>query len=174
MRDANRMPARSIVDVDPEDPTQRIDDAGQYSITELGVEAQPAAEAEADLDTAAIEASGEEQADDSEDLIEEPDQTTSDAYAAAQTKDSGDLYGLHMPHAGDRDLDKSRDQESFKDAEQGENWLETLGHKATESGAEPEEELVVLDDSDPEVGHHSTESGDRPVADKGSGGRSGL
>lgn len=172
MRDASRIPGRSIVDVDPEDPSQRIDDAGQYSITELDVEAQPAAEATADLDTAAIESSGD--ASEGEDLIEEPDETNAEAYAAATQKDSGDLYGVHSPHAQDHDLDKARDQESFNDANEGENWLETLGKKATESGAEPEEELAVLDDSDPEGGHHSTESGDRPVADKGSGGPSGL
>jgi hypothetical protein len=171
MRDANRMPQRSIVDIDPEDPTQRIDDAGQYSITDLGVEAQPSAEAAADVDTAVAEASGEK---DSEELIEEPDETTSDAYAAAEKKDTGDLYGVHTPRAQDRDLDKNRDQESFKDSEQGENWLETLEKKAAETGAEPEEELDVIDDSDPDRGHTSTESGDRPVADKGSGGPGGL
>jgi hypothetical protein len=171
MREANRMPQRSIADIDPEDPTQRIDDAGQYSITELGVEAQPSAEGDADIDTAMADSSGEEAG---EELIEEPDETTADAHAAAVKKDSGDLYGVHTPRANDRDLDKNRDQEDFKDAEQGEHWFETLGKKATESGAEAEEELDVIDDSDPEGGHHSTESGDRPVADKGSGGPSGL
>src|SRR5205823_847263 len=99
---------------------QRIDDAGQYSITELDVEAQPAAEAIADLDTAAIESNGE--AGEGEDLIEEPDQTNAEAYAAARQKDSGDLYGVHTPHAEDKDLDKARNQESFKDADDGENW----------------------------------------------------
>jgi hypothetical protein len=172
MRDINRMPQRSIADIDPEDPTQRIDDAGQYSVTELGVEAQPSAEGAADIDTAVAEAEGEEAGE--QDLIEEPDETNADAYAAAATKDSGELYGVHTPRAEDRDLDKNRDQEDFKDADQGENWLETLEHKAAEYGAEPEEELDVIDESDPEGGHHSTESGDRPVADKGSGGPSGL
>jgi hypothetical protein len=111
---------------------------------------------------------------DDEDLIEEPDETTADAYATASKKDSGELYGVHTPHAEDKDLGKARDQESFKDEDQGENWLETLEKKAAEGGAEPEEELDVIDESDPEGGHHSTESGDRPVADKGSGGPSGL
>lgn len=174
MREANQMPQRSIADIDPEDPTQRIDDAGQYSITELGVEAQPSAEGAADIDTAVADSEGEEAADEAQALIEEPDETTADAYAAATTKDSGDLYGVHTPRAQDNDLDKNLDQEDFKDADQGENWLETLEHKAAEYGAEAEEELDVIDDSDPEGGHHSTESGDRPVADKGSGGRSGL
>jgi hypothetical protein len=172
MREANRMPQRSIADIDPEDPTQRIDDAGQYSITELGVEAQPSAEGDADIDTAVAEASGEEA---SEEFVEEPDETTADAHAAAVTKDSGDLYGVHTPRANDNGVDdKHRDQGSFKDDEQGEHWFETLGKKSAESGAELEEEVDVLDDSDPEAGHHSTESGDRPVADKGSGGPSGL
>ena len=169
------MPPRSIVDIDPEDPTQRIDDAGHYSITDLDVEAQPAAEAAADLDTAAIDAAGEEEGEDTEeDLVEEPDETTADAIAAATKKDAGELYGVHTPNAEDKDLDKTRDQEEFQDSTQGETWLETLGKKATEYGAEPEEELDVIDNSDPQGGHHSTEGGDRPVADKGSGGPSGL
>jgi len=45
-------------------------------------------------------------------------------------------------------------------------------------GPEPEEEVVIVDDSDIEHpdhrGHHPTESHDRPVADKGSGGPGGL
>ena len=87
---------------------------------------------------------------------------------------TGDLYGVHTPHASDRELDKTADQESFVDSEMGENWLETLGKKAAEYGAEAEEELEVVDNSDELGGHHSTESGDRPVADKGSGGRGGM
>jgi hypothetical protein len=135
MRDAARMPGRSIADAEPE----------ELSITP----------------------------GDDEDLIEEPDETNSEAYATATKKDSGDLYGVHTPHAEDKD-GKSRDQEEYKDADEGENWLETLEKQSAEGGAEPEEELDVIDDSDPEGGHHPTESGDRPVADKGSGGRSGL
>ena len=107
--------------------------------------------------------------------VDTPSETTADAYAAAiDGDDTGELYGLHTPHAADRDLDKTADQESFVDSEQGETWLETLEKKAAEGGAEAEEDLEVVDNSDEHTGHHSTESGDRPVADKGSGGEGGL
>jgi hypothetical protein len=162
MREASELPQPSIVDIDPEDPAQLLDDAGQYSIVDLDVEAQPQAEADAELD-AAVEASE----------IDTPQDTTADAYAE-EADDTGDLYGIHTPRAADRDLDKTESQETFADAEQGEHWLETLGKKAAEYGAEPEEELDVIDDSDEHRGHHSSESGDRPVADKGSGGDGGL
>ncbi|HUS31502.1 MAG TPA: hypothetical protein VMZ53_23515 [Kofleriaceae bacterium] len=176
MREANRMPQPTIADIDPEDPTQRIDDAGHYSITDLDVEAQPSAEAAADIDTAVADARGEADGEDNDEeaMIGEPDETTADAYAAGVKKDSGELYGIHTPHAADNDLDKTDDQESFKDSEQGEHWLETLGKKAAEYGAAAEEELDVVDNSDHDGGHHSSEGGDRPVADKGSGGPGGL
>lgn len=165
MREASELPQPSIMDIDPEDPSQLLDDAGQYSIVDLEVEAQPHAEADAELDAAV------ETADASE--IDTPQDTTADAYAE-EADDTGELYGVHTPRAADRDLDKTADQESFADSEQGETWLETLGKKAAEYGAEPEEELDVVDNSDEHNGHHSTESGDRPVADKGSGGDGGL
>jgi hypothetical protein len=165
MREASELPQPSIIDIDPEDPSQLLDDVGQYQVVDLGVEAQPHAEADAELD-AAVEA-----ADVSE--IDTPEDTTMDAYAE-EADDTGELYGVHTPRAADRDLDKTPDQESFADSEQGEHWLETLGKKAAEYGAEPEEELDVVDNSDEHTGHHSTESGDRPVADKGSGGDGGL
>ena len=43
-----------------------------------------------------------------------------------------------------------------------------------ENGAAPERELDVVDDSDIERGHHKTDTRDRPVADKGSGGNAGM
>lgn len=181
MREASELPQPSIVDVDPEDPAQLLDDAGQYSIItedDIAVDAQPAAEAEASLDAAIETAEAEGEEDEEDELAaEEPELTTADEYAAHVHKDAGELYGVHTPHAGDKELDKTPDQESFRDSEQGETWLETLGHKAAEYGAETEEELDVIDDSDEHIehrGHHPTESGDRPVADKGSGGTSGL
>lgn len=178
MREASELPQPSIVDVDPEVPSQLLDDAGQYSVVDLGVEAQPSAEAEADVDGAVVVAEAEEPEEIDEDAVEldTPDQTTADAYAAV-AEDTGELYGVHTPHAEDKELDKTEDQESFIDSEAGENWLETLGKKAAEYGAEVEEQLEVIDDSDEHIehrGHHSTESGDRPVADKGSGGPGGL
>jgi hypothetical protein len=160
MREASELPQPSIVDLDPEDPSQLLDDAGQYQIVDLEVEAQPQAEADAELD-AAVEATSE---------VDTPQDTTADAYAE-EADDTGELYGIHTPRAADRDLDKTADQEEFVDSNEGETWLETLGKKSAEGGAEAEEELDVIDDAD---GHHSTESGDRPVADKGSGGDAGL
>lgn len=167
MQDASALPGSSIVDIDPEVPSQLLDDAGQFSVMSVDVDAQPDAEAEADLEAATVTAEAEEEE------IETPSETNMDAYAE-QADDTGELYGLHTPHAADRDLDKTPDQESFVDSEMGENWLETLGKKAAEYGAEAEEDLEVVDNSDELGGHHSTESGDRPVADKGSGGRGGL
>ena len=162
MQDVSAIPASSIVDIDPEVPSQLLDDAGQFSVMSVDVDAQPDAEGAADLEAATVTAEAEE-----------PEETNLDAYAE-QADDTGELYGLHTPHAADRDLDKTADQESFLDAEEGENWLETLGKKAAEYGAVAEEELEVVDNSDELGGHHSTESGDRPVADKGSGGRGGM
>ena len=176
MRDASRLPQPSIVDIDPEDPAQLLDDAGQFSVidVELEVEAQPEAEAEADMDLAAIEAEGDEtEVDDNAPPIETPAETTADAYAA-DADDTGDLYGVHQPPAEDRNPELTADTEQFVDADLGENWLETLGKRAAESGAPAEHDVDVLDDSDEHAGHHSTESGDRPVADKGSGGKGGL
>jgi len=180
MREASRLPQPSIVDLDPEDPSQILDDAGQFSVVPLAVEAQPSAEAEADIDQAVYDASSEEAEEEEDSEVDEdaeeldtPSQTTADAYEEAKRKDTGDLYGVRTPHAADADLDKTRDGESFVDSEEGENWLETLEKKAAEYGAEAEEEVVVIDDSDEHRGHRPTER-DRPIADKGSGGDGGL
>lgn len=178
MQEASELPQPSIVDVDPEVPTQLLDDAEQYSIVDLEVEAQPSAEAEADIEGAAIIASADEPEEIDEEAIEldTPDETTADAYAAV-AEDTGDLYGVHIPPAADPDMDKTEDQESFIDSEAGETWLETLEKKTAEYGAEPERQIDVVDDSDEHIehrGHHATESGDPPVADKGSGGEGGL
>src|SRR5512139_1882457 len=84
MREASELPQPSIVDIDPEDPAQLLDDAGQYSIVDLEVEAQPHAEADAELD-AAVEAAdmegvaeGDEQeaAELDESEVDTPSQTT--------------------------------------------------------------------------------------------------
>jgi len=81
-------------------------------------------------------------------------------------RDVGDLYGVHMPPASDRDLGE--------DSTLGESFFEQLGEHSAEGGPEVEHEIDVLDDSDDHHAHHPTESGDRPVADKGSGGPGGL
>ncbi|HEX5064111.1 MAG TPA: hypothetical protein VFV99_32265 [Kofleriaceae bacterium] len=175
MREASRLPQPSIVDIDPEEPTQLLDDVGQYSVIDLdlGVEAQPHAEADALIDAAIDEAEGGEAEE--EDELEA--RSRDEAEVPMKDKDTGDLYGVHQPPATDRQLDKTANQEVFLDADQGENWLETLGHKSVEYGPETEHQVDVIDDSDEHLdhrGHHASESGDRPVADKGSGGDGGL
>ena len=91
---------------------------------------------------------------------------------AQPKKDAGELYGVHTPRATDRDLARNRG-EDYQDSTLGENWIEALETAATEGGAEPEREVDVTDD-EPEHPVHGDESGDRPVADKGSGGPGGL
>jgi hypothetical protein len=183
MREASELPQPSIVDIDPEDPAQLLDDAGQFSIVDLEVEAQPHEEADADLDGAVEEADMEGVAEEDEREVDElqasevdtPSQTTADAYAEeADHTDTGELYGLHMPKAEDREPELTPDQEQFLDVDSGETWLETLDKKSVEFGPEPEEVIDPVDNSDELGGHHSTESGDPPVADKGSGGIGGL
>lgn len=180
MRQANDLPQPSIVDIDPEDPSQLLDDAGQFSVVDVGLDAQPQAEADADLDAALATDAGEEEAevnaseaDENARELDTPSQTTADAYTEA-ADDTGELDGVHVPPSSDRDLDINRDGESFRDSELGEHAFETLEKKMAENGAEPEQELDVVDDSDLERGHHKTDTRDRPVADKGSGGNAGM
>ena len=163
MKEASQLPQPSIVDVDPEDPSQLLDDAGQFGV--LAVDAEPSAEAEADLDAAEAEAS---EVDDDASELDTPSQTTADAYEAATRKDTGELYGVRTPHASDRDLDDAAD------SPQGENWVEALEQRAAEYGAVPEEEIVVIDDSDEQRGPHPSDHRDRPIADKGSAGPGGM
>jgi hypothetical protein len=166
MREASaRLPQRHLVDTDPEDPSQHLDDIGGIDVEPLAVEARPAAEASEDFDIAAAEnVEGESEPED-----EEP---------AELVHDTGELYGVRTPHAGDTDLAAPEDQDSFEGASRGETWLEALEEHAAEMGPAPEEEVVIVDDSDVEHpdhrGHHPTDWRDRPVADKGSGGPGGL
>ncbi len=154
MREANQLPQPSVVDIDPEDPTQILDEAGRFNEVDLG--AQPHAEADAELDAAVASSAGEYESAD-----------------ATDSRDVGELYGIHMPAAADPDLDVTADGETFEDAELGENMFETLEKKMAEGGPKPEAELDVEDDSDAERGHARTDRRDRPVADKGSGGLGG-
>jgi hypothetical protein len=159
---SNSLPQHHVVDIDPEDPSQQLDDLGEFHVEPLAVEAQPAAEALEDFDIASAEnVEGED-----EPLEEEP-----------ARHDTGDLYGVRTPHAGDTGLAASEDHDSFEGSTLGETWLEALEERAAVMGPAPEEEVVIVDDSDehPEHrGHHASEWRDRPVADKGSGGTGGL
>ncbi len=95
---------------------------------------------------------------------------------ASRGHDTGDLYGLRLPHAGDTELAAPEDRDAFEGADRGETWLEALEEHAAAMGPIPEEEIVIVDERDAEhVGHrhHPTER-DRPVADKGGGGTGGL
>jgi hypothetical protein len=89
-------------------------------------------------------------------------------------KDAGELYGARTPPASDRDLAAPEDHDSFERSESGENWLESLRESATEGGPEPEIEIVVIDETDPEAPHNPTMRAKKPIADKGSGGIGGM
>lgn len=174
MREANTLPQPSLVDIDPEDPSQLLDDAGQFSVVDVNLDAQPQAEADAELDAALAEVAGEEGSYEEESVeLDTPSETTADAYADA-ADDTGELYGVHLPSPADKDIDVNPDGESFKDSELGEHAFETLGKKMAEIGADPERDIDVVDNSDGDRGHSSTDRKDRPVADKGSGGDGGL
>lgn len=188
MREASELPATSIVDIDPEDPTQLLDDAGQFGIVDIGLdrEAMPHAEADAELDAAVAISAGEtgyieggldddeSDVDDDASELDTPETTTADAYADS-ADDTGDLYGVHVPKAADPDLDLTQDRESFQDSALGEHVFETLEKKYAENGTEnPEEDVEFEDDSDPHGGHSKSDRRDTPVADKGSGGPGGL
>ncbi|HTR52650.1 MAG TPA: hypothetical protein VMJ10_18170 [Kofleriaceae bacterium] len=124
--------------------------------------------------------------DPSEMLIEGPDndeddepaavpltEPTSEDVAASVVRDTGELYGVHVPPAADTEL-APEDSATAGDPALGETWTEELRAKSSESGAVPEHEIDVIDETDDAHPHHATESGDRPVADKGSGGIGGL
>ncbi len=171
-----RFPQRHVVDIDPEDPSQQLDDLGEFHL-EVDVEAMPAAEAAEDFDLASAEnVEGESEIEDEEEDLD-PARMTAEAYAET-AKETGELYGVRTPHAADPDLAAPEDRDSFEGSWRGETWLESLEEHAIEMGPVPEEEVVIVDDSDVEHpdhrGHHPTERGDRPVADKGSGGSGGL
>jgi len=173
-----KLPQRHVVDIDPEDPTQQLDDLGEFHIEPLEVEAQPTAEASEDFDLASAEnVEGESEVEDEALELGPPSETTIDEYAELG-HETGDLYGVRTPHAGDTSLAAPEDQDSFEGSWRGETWLEALEEHAAVMGPAPEEEIVIVDDSDVGTqdhrGHHSTEGRDRPVADKGSGGPGGL
>lgn len=173
-----RLPHRHVVDIDPEDPSQQLDDTGEFHVEPLAVEAWSNVEASEEFDIASAEnVEGESELDEEALELDTPSQMTADAYAEA-AQETGELYGVRTPHAGDPNLAAPEDQDSFEGSWRGETWLEALEEHAIGMGPAPEEEVVVVDDSDREHpdhrGHHATERRDRPVADKGSGGPGGL
>ena len=164
-----RLPHRHVVDIDPEDPSQQLDDRGEFHIEPLEVDAQSSVEASEDFDIASAENI------DGESELEEAMTANVESGLGPET---GELYGVRTPHAGDTNLAAAEDRDGFEGSWRGETWLEALEEHATEMGPAPEEEVVIVDDSDIEHpdhrGHQATERRDRPVADKGSGGPGGL
>jgi hypothetical protein len=147
----------NVVDLDPEDPSQQLDEAGQFHI-EIAVEAQPNAESDEEVEAAIMTAE-----EDTEEILPPP------------TKDTGDLYGVHLPATNEPDLAAPEDQDAFRDAMLGQHFFDSLDMHAIENGPIPEHEIDVLDDSDVDFPtHHKTDHRDRPVADKGSGGTGGV
>lgn len=162
-----RLAHRHVVDIDPEDPAQQLDDVGEFHIEPLDVDAQSALETSESFDIASAEnILGES----------EPEDATDDADAEFGDE-TGELYGIRTPHAGDTKLAAAEDRDGFEGSWRGENWVESLEQHATLMGPAPEEEIVIVDDSDVEHpdhrGHHPTQRRDRPIADKGSGGPGG-
>lgn len=167
------VPDPDLADVDPTDPAQQLDEAQDFHIEPLEVNVMPAAERQDDIDAAIgiAEADEDEDEDDTFDL-DATQETAEDRTAKAH--DAGELYGVHLPPAQDPERGGGPELGEYPESELGENWLETLGGEAVEGGPIPEREVDPNDDSDTRGGHHATESGDRPVADKGSGGPAGL
>ena len=166
------VPEPDVADVDPTDPLQQLDEAQDFHIEPLEVNAMPEAERQDDVD-AAVEMAESDEDHDEEPEQELPDEELTDEERTAKAADVGELYGVHLPPAQDPERGEGPEQGEYVESELGETWLETLGSDATEGGPVVEHEVDPNDDSDHHT-HHATEGGDKPVADKGSGGPGGL
>lgn len=147
---------------DPADPVQGFDDVADLQFADLDVDALDAADAEAAQDLASLESD----LDDDALALDASSQPTIDA-ANVSVDETGELYGVHTPRAVDRDLPDG--DVSF---DEGQNWLEALETSSVEFGAEPEEDLDVVDEVD--MAPHPSDTRDTPVADRGSGGPGGV
>lgn len=147
---------------DPNDPIQGIAD-DKFDVSDLQVDAVDVADAEAAQDLATLESELDESALE----IDTPSQTTIEANDMSVQRDTGELYGVHTPRAVDRTLPDDRAA-----MDDGQNWLEALQESAAEYGADPEHDLDPLDEQDRPP--HPSDLRDRPVADRGSGGPSGV
>ena len=114
------------------------------------------------------------------DALDLPDGDALDAFSAPPeggdyvevdvvVDDVGELYGVHTPPASDTDLGYGDD---YRGVQEGDNWLESLELTSTEGGPTPEHEVDVVDEDD--LHHPHSDTRDRPIADKGAGGRGGL
>jgi hypothetical protein len=165
------VPDPTAADAEPTDPAQQLDETQDFHVEPLDVNVYPEAELQDEID-AALELAESDEDEDERDVVD-PDDMTADE-RTAELGDVGELYGVHLPPAQDPERAAGSDLGQYAETELGENWLETLETDSTEGGPVPEREVDPNDDSDELGGHHSTESGDRPVADKGSGGPAGL
>ena len=166
------VPDPTAADLDPTDPAQSLDEAQDFHLEPLDINVMPGAEQQDDIDAAIGLAESDEDEDTDEEDVRDLDDMTSEE-RTAKSDDTGELYGLHMPKVEDPERGAGPELGEYAESELGENWLETLETSATEGGPPAEDELDPNDDSDHDT-HHATESGDRPVADKGSGGPGGL
>jgi hypothetical protein len=146
-----------IDQIDPGDPVQGFDEASELYVEPLDVDAQAASDAEAAQDLATLESE-----------LDERDADT-DEPPPMPTPDGGDLYGVHVSRATDREL-----PDDDRTYEQGENWLEHMQATFSENGPEPERPVDATDESDDHGRHHATDTRDIPVADRGSAGPRGL
>lgn len=153
---------------DPQDTVQSFDDIYPLHVEELGVEAMTEADAESDLELAETETFLEDEEVQEPELEPARDENLDDIERRAH--DVGDLYGIHMPHATDRE--HPDDDHAFAE---GQNWIEALETDAAEGGPTPEEGIEdVVDDEDIYKSPHASDNRDRPVADRGSGGPGGI
>jgi hypothetical protein len=165
------VPDPTAADRDPSDPVQQLDEAQDFHVEPLDVNVYPEAERQDEID-AALDLAESDEDEDERDVVD-PDDMTADE-RTAELGDVGELYGVHLPPAQDPQRGSGPELGQYAESDLGQTWLETLETDTAEGGPVPERDVDPNDDSDELGGHHSTESGDRPVADKGSGGPAGL
>ena len=143
-----------------------------FHVEPLDINVYPEAERQDEID-AALELSESDEDEDERDEVD-PDDMTADE-RTAELGDIGELYGVHLPQAHDPRARHRPDLGEYAECELGETWLETLETDTAEGGPTAgATRSIRTTTATTRDGHHSTESGDRPVADKGSGGPAGL
>jgi len=155
-------PPDVIINADPGDPVQGLDEAVPFHDEDLEVDAQTI------VDIAIAQDLAELEVEPSDLEVEVPIPPTSSVHERARgLKGSGELYGLHFPPALDHDLPDDTAANA-----KGESWIEALGASATEHGAAVERQIDIVDEQD--LDSPPTDTRDIPVADRGSGGPRGL
>jgi hypothetical protein len=161
---------------DPRDPVQGFDDVHAFHVEELGVDAFDEADITAARDLETLDANveldelttrGGPIAPDVPPSASPVEPSARPSEIARARRGSGELYGVHLPPAGDTDI-----PDGDRSFDQGENWIEALQEHATELGPEVEVEVTILDEDD--LDSPPTDTRDIPVADRGSAGPRGL